>query len=915
MPSDRMGEFQRALKMLRHGRFAEAALALEADDNRRLGRGRLPTAEALRADVLQRIGRNNDAESIATRTLKMSQRVPDVAARCHFVLGNICRERGDRVSEIKHLQIATTLAEADLELGCWAQLRLLGAFADFRGIEAAMGRLDEAKRVLARLGDPRPFAALHLWLAEWDTTRGFLDKARHQLGRAEALVSQGDDVWLRGYLAINSSVVSYYCADIVEAEKAAQLALTCAEASGHRATRRAANASLGHIHFSRGHLSRARERFDIALHCCEEGTINQLAIFDSIAQVALQSGDLEGCRHILNQVEALNVPKEQSKSKHYWNWALQTKIHLLLREGKKEHAREIIREIKPRLDEGPQSRIDTVTYLSAVETLIANHDLRSAANIAGATFLATGQTPPDLFAEVERVTARIVGAAGAPALAKVHLERAVRTFDTIGHAIGRSAASSEFEAFQSSPSELGSKLGSRKALDYVRALIDTRTQPELFGHEAISWLTELDCADTATISVAEGSKSPIVLAPAGTRSRAAIISLSLASTDNRNLTLSFTPRQDPVSIIVAFEFRRVIKGILGGLSPESPTDLEVIWAGNDWSSASGVVFAAESMLSVLKTVTKLAPADISVLITGETGVGKEIIAKHIHEQSKRAAMPFIALNCAAVPKDLLESQLFGYKKGSFSGASEPFQGVVRAANGGTLLLDEIGELPLEAQGKLLRFLEVGEVHPIGEAYPIKVNVRMLFATNSNLEQAVKNARFREDLFYRLNVVPIRIPPLRERREEIPLLVNVFSQRFGREFSKQPTKFMQSAMELLILYSWPGNVRQLSNEVRRLTALVEPGACVTPDVLSPEIVHHTDETGNPVAASPHVKISLGQTLEEAIAKLEREMVEHALKRANGHVVRAARTLGLSRKGLYLKRRRLGLAELNTPQFSN
>jgi transcriptional regulator with GAF, ATPase, and Fis domain len=146
-------------------------------------------------------------------------------------------------------------------------------------------------------------------------------------------------------------------------------------------------------------------------------------------------------------------------------------------------------------------------------------------------------------------------------------------------------------------------------------------------------------------------------------------------------------------------------------------------------------------------------------------------------------MPFLALNCAAVPRDLLESQLFGYRKGAFSGASESNQGIVRAANGGTLFLDEIGDLPLDTQAKLLRFLDMSEVHPIGESHPVKVNVRLIFATNSDLEEAVRQNRFRQDLFYRLNVIPIRIPPLRERREEIPVLVNVFARRFGAELSK------------------------------------------------------------------------------------------------------------------------------------
>ena len=402
--------------------------------------------------------------------------------------------------------------------------------------------------------------------------------------------------------------------------------------------------------------------------------------------------------------------------------------------------------------------------------------------------------------------------------------------------------------------------------------MDTPSRGELFGREAISLLEELECADEITLTLNDENTPPKVLKQVGTkRSPAAALCITLARTRRGTVKLAFCPREDPVSVITALQFRKVVEKIIASESPESVlADFNVVWAANDWSSSSGVVFAAESMLSILNTVRKIAATHISVLITGETGVGKEIIAKSIHEQSTRAEMPFIALNCAAVPKDLLESQLFGHRKGAFSGASEPFQGVVRAANGGTLLLDEIGELSIDAQAKLLRFLELGEVHPIGESHPIKVNVRLLFATNDNLESAVQENRFRADLFHRIRVISIKIPPLRERREEIPLLVNVFSKRYAREFSKEPARFSDSAMELLILYSWPGNVRELANEVRRVTALMESDAYVTPELLSPEIGMLQGRT-QVKASDPRVEINLDQTIEEAVTLLERRNV--------------------------------------------
>jgi DNA-binding NtrC family response regulator len=646
----------------------------------------------------------------------------------------------------------------------------------------------------------------------------------------------------------------------------------------------------------------------MALESCESGSISQIAVLDSIAQARLQRGDLAGCGVLLNQIEGMSSKDPQSKFGYYQAWARQTRIQLLLRKGQYREARQAIDGLKPRYDDITQSRITTVSYLRAAETLVATSEPGEAARMLCAVLIPAGQIAPDLYAEMERVTAKALSFSGSQDDARRHLARSIRTFEAIGHSIGHSAALADLALLPSSLSPQILASGTRKSLDHIRALIDTRARPELFGREAILFLDELECAEGATLSVEGQSTVPTSMGqPDASFDTSATVCIQLGTASNGRVSLSFRPRSDPGSIVSALEFQRVIQQIIAIRPPESVlAELDVVWAANDRCSPEGVVFAAESMLAIMKTVKKIAATDIGVLITGETGAGKEIIAKSIHDQSARAGMPFIALNCAAVPKELLESQLFGYKKGAFSGDSEPFQGVVKAANGGTLLLDEIGELPIDAQAKLLRFLEVGEVHQLGEAYPTKVNVRVLFATNENLETAVKEKRFREDLFYRLNVIPIRIPPLRERREEIPLLVSVFSNRFAREFSKEAAKFEASAMECLVLYSWPGNVRQLANEIRRITALMESGAYVTPDVLSAEIATTLKVNRPTVADSAGINVSLDQTLENATADLERQMVEYALKRAHGRVTDAANKLGLSRKGLYLKRRRLGLA---------
>ena len=221
--------------------------------------------------------------------------------------------------------------------------------------------------------------------------------------------------------------------------------------------------------------------------------------------------------------------------------------------------------------------------------------------------------------------------------------------------------------------------------------------------------------------------------------------------------------------------------------------------------------SSERMLDLIKTIRRVAPSNLTILITGETGVGKELFARALHLASPRKDRTFLPFNCTAVPKDMIDSQLFGHRRGAFTGAHEEGLGVIRAAAGGTLFLDEIGEMSAEAQPKLLRFLESGEIHPLGEPKPTTVDVRIVAATNANLDQLVSDGKFREDLFYRLNVLPIHIPPLRERREEVPALVEYFLERFGREMQKPMLRVADETLEYLLLYRWPGNVRQLANE--------------------------------------------------------------------------------------------------------
>jgi hydrogenase-4 transcriptional activator len=338
---------------------------------------------------------------------------------------------------------------------------------------------------------------------------------------------------------------------------------------------------------------------------------------------------------------------------------------------------------------------------------------------------------------------------------------------------------------------------------------------------------------------------------------------------------------------------------LSGQNPEE---------GNALSGSSlmpGFIHSSPAMTRLVEEVHKIRSSDVTVLVTGESGTGKELVARAIHALSARREKIFVPFNCTAVPKELSEGYLFGYRRGAFTGAVKDSDGVIRTAAGGTLFLDEIGDLPLDVQPKLLRFLQEGEIQPLGEQRPCKVDVRIIAATNTDLEEMVAQGRFREDLYYRLNVIRLRVPPLRERRSEIPTIVNYYVNHYSAKFGRHEIQITPQAVDLLMVADWPGNVRQLCNEVQRVVARSEDGALITAEQLSPELRRmSTVATPANVAAfgagqDSSVNVPANATLNEALAEVERKMIREALRKHNGNISRAARELGLTRRGLYLK----------------
>jgi len=323
------------------------------------------------------------------------------------------------------------------------------------------------------------------------------------------------------------------------------------------------------------------------------------------------------------------------------------------------------------------------------------------------------------------------------------------------------------------------------------------------------------------------------------------------------------------------------------------------------SMCDEIVGSSGTLQKVLSLVSKVAPTDATVLVTGETGTGKELIARAIHRQSGRSSRAFVSVNCAAIPRDLIASELFGHEKGSFTGALQRRLGRFELAEGGTIFLDEVGELPLETQIALLRVLQEHEFERVGGTRSIRTNVRVIAATNRNLQVAIQAGTFRSDLFYRLNVFPIDMPPLRERREDIPVLVEYFVDHCARNVGKNISGIEKNSLELLQTYPWPGNIRELQNVIERSVIM-----CETENFS----VDKTWLAQQPLATEPKIPLDLS----EKLAAQEKEMIEAALRESAGRVFGpsgAAARLGIARSTLESKIRSLKISKNSFKDFAD
>jgi DNA-binding NtrC family response regulator len=519
--------------------------------------------------------------------------------------------------------------------------------------------------------------------------------------------------------------------------------------------------------------------------------------------------------------------------------------------------------------------------------------------------------------------ARLIARAGARSMAERHARKATEIFQ----ALGATRDLAEARAIHHPPpaDASGEYLGGAAHADdvIVRRLVDASVLPDLLALETAAAMGEAVAADAAVVFAHRAGEPVRVLASAGCDGDAAV-ALARAALDGgtygpgallveplgraqEGTRLAALAVRRPVGDTAARRLRLIATVAGQGFQLCGARERPVLHAPPNPERSldalmPGFVCASAAMEHVAEQIKRLQGNSLNVLVTGESGTGKELVARAIHLGSPRGAALFLPYNCTTTTRELADSQLFGHRRGSFTGAMTDQPGLVRTANGGTLFLDEIGDVPIEVQPKLLRFIEEGEIMPVGETRPQRVDVRVIAATNADLEQRVAEGRFREDLYYRLSVIRIHIPPLRERREEIPHLCALFLREACERLAKPGVQLGSDTLELFSQYWWPGNVRQLRNEIQRAVAMSAVDAVIGAELLSPELTASRTAGTSTGSSRPG---GAGQSLAAAVERLEKDMIRSALERTGGNISETARVLGLTRRGLYLKLRRLGL----------
>jgi DNA-binding NtrC family response regulator/tetratricopeptide (TPR) repeat protein len=900
--------------------------------------GDLPIGlRVLRAQIEVHVGTPVRAREMAHGLLK-ARLTNKEKSSCWELIGRECLRTGRLEDGLRAMTTAFAAAAAAQDSAFEARLRANYVYSllHWVGVEPAVVEVPKLREVAMRAGDGYAMIAAHTLVAEINLRKGQPQSALASLEVAGSLLDRFDNAWHRGRRAIAGYAVSMLQSDYDSALNWNREALDCARRSDSREIRIPALANLAYLKIERNQLDDARIALDdLTSEIQTVGfSLAEIGVRDLRMQLSLAAGDLTSALVLENLISNLISEIEPTDS-YYELWHLLNRVRLLYRLGRIDEGLGIARDAIPRIALSTDRNLLERMNLLAAEGYGRTGEPAKGIALIAATMLQNPHSSLAMTAETFRVIGQLVAAEDQDT-ALSYFERAERIFGSIGNLKARAEVRQDARKMLVLPAEVGIEQPNQHTFagetprcervdqgiavapitERIATLVEIGAKAPLLGAEALSLLSDSGVTHRATLEAIDQEGQREILATYSSPGSEPLVNerhleevhISLGSLRDRQFEIIVLPLPTVSARTAVLSIERLVRSTVA-LSSARQLDRErtALWSTKPPERKLGLICSSERMLELIETIRRVAGSNVNVLLTGETGVGKELFARALHQASPRSECVFLPFNCATVPRDMFDSQLFGHKRGSFTGAHEDSPGVIRSAAGGTLFLDEIGEMTLDTQPKLLRFLESGDIQPLGDPRPQHVDVRVVAATNANLDQLVAEGRFREDLYYRLNVIRINIPPLRERREEIPALVEHFLERFVHELQKTPLRVADETLEYLVLYRWPGNIRQLVNEIHRMVAMAEPGAVLMPAHLSEEIV--SSRRTIPADVQPRQSIEvvtrIDQPLAAAVEHIERAAIQRAVAASDGRLDEAARMLGLSRKGLYLKRQRLGL----------
>jgi len=925
-------------------------------------RAALAEAWLLQDDLVQAasaLGRPPDAlrEKISDAQLSMLWRLH---GRITFARGEQSRAIALHTRALKHAELAHEprfigLAHYELAV-CYKQVGDSGIVRD---------HLTEAASALHAAGDRRHLAFVHSLSAVLLAQSGRSDEADTALRQGErlAMAIHADDA-LAGIVHNQANVaLMKHRHDQALALAERSVALHQSLGSGHGLA--VALATLGQICVQLGDLERAEQILTRTLEVRSPIQFHETtgAVFDTLAQIHLMRGSYERAGEYLRLAgEAYGAWGTQTM--RWYEWSLKVLgAKLAIRRGAYDEAIEMADQLAhasgvppseaiqadltacealvaaERVDEASQRlatcegrldprgapanwgeflRIRGLVHEREAKHSAAYHDFAQSANV----FELLGERYQAALSQLS--LGRLAAKAGTRQPAERYLELAADVFRTLGAQRDLDEVASARTLLEETPTSVRPASPADADEAIVRRLVDAAIFPELLAKETANALFECAPADGTVVFVQPSGGDVRVIASTGCDASLArgiavaaaqgrpdlgpgfIVSESLGREHDgpRSCAVLMTDPPADAAVRRLRMFTAVARqGFeLCGVRERPPQLVEQVNERPLEPLLPGFICASAAMNRVAEQIQRLQGHNLTVLITGESGTGKDLVARAIHGGSPRSSAMFLPYNCTTTTRELADSHLFGHRRGSFTGAVTDQQGLIRSATGGTLFLDEIGDLPLDIQPKLLRFLEQGEIMPVGDTRPQAVDVRVLAATNADLEQRVAEGKFREDLYYRLAVIRIQVPALRERREEIPHLSTFFLREASERLAKPDVHLSSATLDLFSRYWWPGNVRQLRNEIQRAVAMSPPGAAIEPDHLSPDLAAPASG-GSVVHADNGFRLLQPGNLAAAVESVERELISTTLEHTSGNISETARVLGLTRRGLYLKMRRL------------